>query len=80
MNIHDTPAILNQRKQLLRQEIHAFEMHVHDLVELRFGGLVEIRMQRTTRIVHQIFEAISPPTVQRLAHLRHESVKCVATS
>src|SRR4029077_11776376 len=52
-------------------------MNVHDLVELCFGGLVEIRMERATRIVHQIIEAILPPTVQRLADIHHESVKCV---
>jgi hypothetical protein len=61
----------------LRQEIHAFEMNVHDLVELRFASLVEIRMERTTRIVHQIVETISSPTVQRLTDIRRESVKCV---
>src|SRR5271168_3316339 len=52
-------------------------MNVNDLVELRFGGLVEIRMERTTRIVHQIIEPISSPTVKRLADIHHESVKCV---
>ncbi len=61
----------------MRQEIDAFEMNVHDLVELRFGGLVEIRMERTTCIVHQIVEPISSPTLQRLADIRRESVKCV---
>ena len=60
----------------MRQEIHAFEMNAHDLVELCFGGLVEIRMERATRIVHQLVEPISSPTVQRLADIRHESVKC----
>src|SRR6266478_251223 len=52
-------------------------MNVHDLVKLRFGGLVEIRMERTTRIVHQIVELILPPTVQHLADICHESIKCL---
>jgi hypothetical protein len=51
-------------------------MNVHDLVELPFRGFAEIRMKRIAGIVHQIVEAIAASTIQRLADIPRESVKC----
>ena len=35
--IHDPAAVGDDRQQRLREKEHAFEMHAHELIELRFG-------------------------------------------
>ena len=50
-------------------------MNVNDLVELRFGRLCKVGVQRIARVVYQEVEPLASPTLQRFADFRNESVK-----
>jgi hypothetical protein len=57
-NIHDASAIGDQRQQLLRQEENAFEVNVHELIELLLRGLGEARVHAGAGVVDQIREPV----------------------
>lgn len=62
-DIDDPTAVGQQRQPPLGQEKRPFELHVHQLVELFFGGFGERRVRADACIVDQEIETVALPTV-----------------
>jgi hypothetical protein len=56
---HNSPAVVNKRKELLRQEEHALEVDSVEAVQLFLCHLVECSVVRDAGIVDKIVEALS---------------------
>ena len=78
-NIHDASPIGDQRQQLLRQEENAFEVDVHELIELLLRGLGETRVHAGAGVVDQIREAVPFERVlQSLAQIGCKAIEGLA--
>ncbi len=74
-DVHDAPAIIHQRKQLLRKEVHAFEVDVNYLIELRLGHLFEVHVERIAGVVHKLVKPIALPSLEGFADIGHEPIE-----
>ena len=59
--VHDAPAVRDQRQQRLREEEHALEVDVDQLVELRLGRLSERGHVAVAGVVNEVIEGVALP-------------------
>src|ERR1700722_3959736 len=74
-NVDDLPAVVDERKQPLRQQQDALEVDRVEPVELLLGQLGERGVARDAAVVDEVVEAIHSEIRQGGSHLIHESVE-----
>jgi hypothetical protein len=74
-DIHDATAVVHQRKQLLCQEVHAFEVDIDYIIELSLGHFFEDSGQRIACIIDKIVKAIPAPELEGLTNIGYEFIE-----
>jgi hypothetical protein len=60
----------------LHQEKNAFEVNVHNRIEVRLGYFLEVDMLGITRAIYEVIKSFACPASQCLADIRNETVEC----